>query len=706
MTELLSLMLETHFETKYPDHPEFGALMGASETNNLISGLYGGSETPGFEDLVQNFAVPLGLVRNVEGRFEPNSFEQLVQLPYIANLMKLVESSGNATIDLVKAGETLSSEPFGLVREAQRLALTALVSARKLDFVTSKGDRINRRSLDLRIIWDDIVGIARSVERSLTNDRVNEWASRIAVGETFKALSAKEDATRFRKSLEKWYGEWRRERIIDRFELLADEVFNTRIWRIGSAAAKTFNAYADVVSQTIEGDVNPEECVVRIAAIFSDSDEEYARRTSELETIRHFVKGSEIRSRILSYTSLAQYTSDPVIEALRIKTIEAAELCIGDAARDWAKPGTALWTEPYRDPDRQRLMLATVAMPFFRDGVFAGLASIDVRLDELKAVVADSNPRNAWIGILSRQGAMVSWPEQDLHPGETYTSLAERTNRPGIAEIGRHMVNGDSGTAELPDLADPDEQLIVAFTPIPSSGWSLAIAVAQRDVIGPAYAALRERALSSAAILAVVVLIILLLGVWITRPITTLAQSVQALERSGNLEAPLVRVRTADEIGELSKSFNRMVRQLKLRVAELTDATRQREAVLSELRVAREIQTALLPALDPAITTTPDYDLFALNAPARAVAGDFYDFFHLPDARLAIVIADVAGKAVPASIFMAVSRTVIRDLASRGEPPGRVLTEANARLLSDNRSGLFVTVFVAYLNTTSGEIRT
>ncbi|QYO66091.1 hypothetical protein [Leptolyngbya sp. 7M] len=330
LTELLSLMLETHFETKYPDHPEFGALMGASETNNLISGLYGGSETPGFEDLVQNFAVPLGLVRNVEGRFEPNSFEQLVQLPYIANLMKLVESSGNATIDLVKAGETLSSEPFGLVREAQRLALTALVSARKLDFVTSKGDRINRRSLDLRIIWDDIVGIARSVERSLTNDRVNEWASRIAVGETFKALSAKEDATRFRKSLEKWYGEWRRERIIDRFELLADEVFNTRIWRIGSAAAKTFNAYADVVSQTIEGDVNPEECVVRIAAIFSDSDEEYARRTSELETIRHFVKGSEIRSRILSYTSLAQYTSDPVIEALRIKTIEAAELCIGD----------------------------------------------------------------------------------------------------------------------------------------------------------------------------------------------------------------------------------------------------------------------------------------------------------------------------------------------------------------------------------------
>lgn len=374
------------------------------------------------------------------------------------------------------------------------------------------------------------------------------------------------------------------------------------------------------------------------------------------------------------------------------------------AARDWAKPGTALWTEPYRDPDRQRLMLATVAMPFFRDGVFAGLASIDVRLDELKAVVADSNPRNAWIGILSRQGAMVSWPEQDLHPGETYTSLTERTNRPGIAEIGRHMVNGDSGTAELPDLADPDEQLIVAFTPIPSSGWSLAIAVAQRDVIGPAYAALRERALSSAAILAVVVLIILLLGVWITRPITTLAQSVQALERSGNLEAPLVRVRTADEIGELSKSFNRMVRQLKLRVAELTDATRQREAVLSELRVAREIQTALLPALDPAITTTPDYDLFALNAPARAVAGDFYDFFHLPDARLAIVIADVAGKGVPASIFMAVARTVIRDLASRGEPPGRVLTEANARLLSDNRSGLFVTVFVAYLNTTSGEI--
>lgn len=122
-----------------------------------------------------------------------------------------------------------------------------------------------------------------------------------------------------------------------------------------------------------------------------------------------------------------------------------------------------------------------------------------------------------------------------------------------------------------------------------------------------------------------------------------------------------------------------------------------------ELEVGQQIQLSLLPKAPPVV---PGWEFSTFYQPARLVGGDFYDFFELPGEprRLGIVIADVAGKGVPAALYMALCRTVIRTVALNGYSPVDVLTRANKLILNDSRSELFLTAFYATLDTHSGRL--
>ena len=123
-----------------------------------------------------------------------------------------------------------------------------------------------------------------------------------------------------------------------------------------------------------------------------------------------------------------------------------------------------------------------------------------------------------------------------------------------------------------------------------------------------------------------------------------------------------------------------------------------------ELEVARKIQQDIVPCKFPAFPDRGDIDVYGQMIPARQVGGDFFDFFLLDDNRLGFVIGDVSGKGVPAAIFMAVSRGLLKAVASRGLSPGKCLDEVNRMLCSDNEEGMFVTVFYAVLNTETGTL--
>jgi len=142
-------------------------------------------------------------------------------------------------------------------------------------------------------------------------------------------------------------------------------------------------------------------------------------------------------------------------------------------------------------------------------------------------------------------------------------------------------------------------------------------------------------------------------------------------------------------------------------IRELKQAERERAELISlqqELSVAARIQLSMLPRKFPAFPDRTDVDIFAEILPAKEVGGDFYDYFLIDDDRFGLVIGDVSGKGVPAAIFMAVTRTLLRATALQNLSAGDCLQYINSVLVEQGDPAMFVTVFYGVLNTRNGEL--
>ncbi len=191
---------------------------------------------------------------------------------------------------------------------------------------------------------------------------------------------------------------------------------------------------------------------------------------------------------------------------------------------------------------------------------------------------------------------------------------------------------------------------------------------------------IEKYAFAVAALLVLLSVSTFLVGTYLSRPVRRLMGAIDRLGK-GDFSARTESIARRDEIGELSRAFNEMVSELEFHVQELTSATAAREVVEGELRAAREIQARLLPQVFPAFPDRDEFVLHGVNAPARHVGGDFFDFFLASEQELVLVIADVSGKGVPAAMLMAVSRTIVRNLAMDGLAPAEILAETNRLLL-------------------------
>ena len=164
-------------------------------------------------------------------------------------------------------------------------------------------------------------------------------------------------------------------------------------------------------------------------------------------------------------------------------------------------------------------------------------------------------------------------------------------------------------------------------------------------------------------------------------------------------------IKSEDEIGELYREIRSMQSRIVDYTENLTRVTAEKERVNTELRTASQIQEAMLPDVFPAFPERGEFDLYASMTPAKEVGGDFYDFFLIDDDHLALVIADVSDKGVPAALFMMSSKILINYRTREGGTPGEILTAVNAQLSRDNKSKMFVTVWLGILELSSGLLR-
>ncbi len=212
---------------------------------------------------------------------------------------------------------------------------------------------------------------------------------------------------------------------------------------------------------------------------------------------------------------------------------------------------------------------------------------------------------------------------------------------------------------------------------------------------------LRNIAIAGGIFLLVVGFIIsLLMSNSISRPVGMLRDGVKQLGK-GNFTTT-VPEDGSQEIVELSHSFNELGKELTSYMEQLKKETSTRQALESEIKIARRIQSTMLPDKFP---ISDKFQIFARLEPAKEVSGDFFDIFFINNDTMAIIIGDVSGKGIPASIFMALTATALKSTCKRiTHSPAMALRETNIFLQDYEEACMFITVFLGYYNINSGKL--
>ena len=367
----------------------------------------------------------------------------------------------------------------------------------------------------------------------------------------------------------------------------------------------------------------------------------------------------------------------------------------------------------------------TCTIPIRQNGRLVAVAAADMFLDQMAEAVSNSGDVVHYTCIINNQGHVVFSPQNQ---GTLRARTAEEaedlrfSEQTDLAAFVRDALNGKTGVREL-DL--DGDRVYLAGAPVETLGWAVVSLVDKAATERPAVmmqeqfdSALNEATASynqgvahSKQTILILILLILVLGSAaaltvskrIVKPLETMTQKVRSLGGK-NLQFMMEDdYRTGDEIEILAESFATLSARTLQYVDQVQRVTAEKERIGAELTMANAIQRSQLPRLFPPFPNRHEFNLFATMKPAKEVGGDFYDFFMVDNDHVALVMADVSGKGVPAALFMMVTRMLIKSRIQSGESPSEALTNVNRQLCESNELGFFVTAWLAVLEISTGK---
>ncbi len=352
------------------------------------------------------------------------------------------------------------------------------------------------------------------------------------------------------------------------------------------------------------------------------------------------------------------------------------------------------WQRHFYSQSRRRELI-NYSVAFTRDGHPAGLINADVSLDWLSRVLKDlGKPAGAYAFVLDDNGTYLVHDNPTLigqrgHPALLQAAAQHQASRVRLAIAQNPQAKG--------------KPVWIYFTPIEGTRWRFGLAMPEAMIYaGARQAFARVLALGLLALLALAV-VTLAVTRRILAPLGTLASRAEEVAR-GALAFELPPARFPDEVGRLTHAFDRMRTELALHIAELTRNAREQQRLASELDIAHQIQTALLPGEHYLDAHCETFELHALLRPARAVGGDLYSYFMLNERRFCVMVGDVSDKGIPAALFMARTITLAKALAPRARTPQHLLSMLNVELCRNNDSCMFVSLLCGMLDTFTGEL--
>lgn len=381
--------------------------------------------------------------------------------------------------------------------------------------------------------------------------------------------------------------------------------------------------------------------------------------------------------------------------------------------REWYKTagssGKVSLIETYGDSLDKSLIVTCSAPVWNSEDELAGVLAIDIKLKYVcEEIISSKIGENGFAMLIGQSGQIISAPGMETESSGDFPKN-NISYGPRMEEAFLHMQNGTTGFKET--VIDGKEYY-TAYSPVPVSGWTLAVLLPKEETIKPALDSSRtieqetkntmkelEEILKHMVCIFAVVCVGLMAGVFlltirmsdkIAGPIKKLTTDVRRIS-GGDLDYR-TEIKTGDEIELLGDAFNTMTGSLKDYIINYAKVSAEKEKIATELGVAASIQKNMLPE---GKVIGKKFELFADMNPAKEVGGDFYDYFLTDDGGLWIVIADVSGKGVPAALFMVIAKTLIKNQAGHFSSPGEVLENVNNQLCEHNKAEMFVTAFIA-----------
>jgi len=375
---------------------------------------------------------------------------------------------------------------------------------------------------------------------------------------------------------------------------------------------------------------------------------------------------------------------------------------------DWYLMPTLLdhpcWTEPYMDydaPTNTYDMVTSYCQAIKdRTGKVIGVINTSLSINWLSQTISTVKPYpHSYSIMLGRGGTYFVHPDTAKITRQTiFTQTLEQPDT-AMTALGHAMQRGEEGMKRM-TLDGTD--CYVFYKPLGQTGCSMAIVCPERDIFG-GFDRLR-RAVMIIVVFGLLLMLFLFIRI-ITRelkPLRRLAKEAETIA-SGQFDTQLPELQRIDEIGQLSHSFADMQQSLVKYIGELKDTTAQKASIERDLHIASGIQMGMLPKDFPTYPDRDDVQIFASLVPAKEVGGDLFDFF-FRDGKLFFCIGDVSGKGVPASLVMAVTRSVFRTVSAREPMPDDIVKIMNMALAEMNQSDMFVTLFVGVLELDSGRL--
>ncbi|HET6553842.1 MAG TPA: SpoIIE family protein phosphatase [Dyella sp.] len=352
------------------------------------------------------------------------------------------------------------------------------------------------------------------------------------------------------------------------------------------------------------------------------------------------------------------------------------------------------WQRHFRSQSRHRELI-NYSVAIMTDGHPVGLINADVTLDWLNRTLQElDKPEGAYAFVLDSGGAYLA------HDNPAMVGQRGKDNL--LEALAQHQAS----RVRLAVAQNPQAKgkpVWIYFVPIEGTHWRFGLAMPETIIYAGVRQAFVQVLVPGLFALLLVAAITLIIIRRTLSPLGTLAARAEQVAR-GALAFELPPARFPDEVGRLTHAFDRMRTELASHIDELTRNAREQQRLTSELDIAHQIQTALLPGEHYLDAHCENFELHALLRPARAVGGDLYSYFMLNQRRFCVMVGDVSDKGIPAALFMARTITLAKALAPRARTPQHLLSMLNVELCRNNDSCMFVSLLCGMLDTLTGEL--